>query len=91
MINRIPAWLSVVRVAGLAVWLLVTLFPLYWILITSFKPASQIAEYPVRYWPKEFSFENYEKLTPADRNALQAPITTLAEDLSRLRGTLGLG
>ena len=62
MINRIPAWLSVVRVAGLAVWLLVTLFPLYWILITSFKPASQIAEYPVRYWPKEFSFENYEKL-----------------------------
>ena len=23
MINRIPAWLSVVRVAGLAVWLLV--------------------------------------------------------------------
>jgi len=35
-------------------------------------------------------FQNYETLTPADRNALQAPITALAEDLSRLRGTLGL-
>ncbi|MBE9607197.1 iron uptake system protein EfeO [Acetobacteraceae bacterium H6797] len=35
-------------------------------------------------------FKNYETLTQADRNALQAPITVLAEDLSRLRGTLGL-
>ncbi|MBC9206459.1 iron uptake system protein EfeO [Roseomonas aerophila] len=35
-------------------------------------------------------FQNYEKLSAADRNGLQAPITALAEDLSRLRGTLGL-
>jgi iron uptake system component EfeO len=35
-------------------------------------------------------FQNYETLTQPDRNALQAPITALAEDLSRLRGTLGL-
>ncbi|MDJ0389134.1 iron uptake system protein EfeO [Roseomonas sp. E05] len=35
-------------------------------------------------------FKNYEELTRDDRNALQAPITALAEDLSRLRGTLGL-
>jgi iron uptake system component EfeO len=35
-------------------------------------------------------FQNYEKLSTADRNGLQAPITALAEDLSRLRGTLGL-
>ena len=35
-------------------------------------------------------FESYEKLTTADRNALKGPITTLAEDLSLLRGTLGL-
>lgn len=35
-------------------------------------------------------FESYEKLTDADRNALKAPITTLAEALSKLRGTLGL-
>ncbi|WP_152601470.1 iron uptake system protein EfeO [Erwinia oleae] len=35
-------------------------------------------------------FESYDKLTDADRNALKGPITTLAEDLSKLRGTLGL-
>ncbi len=35
-------------------------------------------------------FESYEKLTTTDRNALKGPITTLAEDLSLLRGTLGL-
>ncbi|WP_034915569.1 iron uptake system protein EfeO [Erwinia sp. 9145] len=35
-------------------------------------------------------FESYDKLTDADRNALKGPITTLAEDLSKLRGTLSL-
>lgn len=35
-------------------------------------------------------FETYDKLTTADRNALKGPITSLAEDLSLLRGVLGL-
>ncbi len=35
-------------------------------------------------------FSSYEKLTSADRNALKGPVTALAEDLSLLRGTLGL-
>ncbi|CAG9295834.1 imelysin [Celerinatantimonas diazotrophica] len=35
-------------------------------------------------------FESYSKLTKADRRALQGPITVLAEDLSQLRGLLGL-
>ena len=35
-------------------------------------------------------FETYDKLTEADRKALQAPINALAEDLAQLRGTLGL-
>lgn len=35
-------------------------------------------------------FENYDKLTDADRNALKGPITALAEDLAQLRGVLGL-
>lgn len=33
---------------------------------------------------------SYDKLTKADRKALTAPITALAEDLAKLRGTLGL-
>jgi iron uptake system component EfeO len=35
-------------------------------------------------------YETYDKLTEEDRKALQGPVTTLAEDLSKLRGTLGL-
>lgn len=35
-------------------------------------------------------FESYDKLSEADRKALQAPINTLAENLAKLRGTLGL-
>lgn len=42
-----------------------------------------------KYRTKE-GYESYDKLTDADRNAMKGPITTLAEDLSRLRGTLGL-
>lgn len=62
MINRDPRWLTLVRILGLGIWMIITIFPLYWILLTSFKPARQIAEYPVRYWPREFSLENYEGL-----------------------------
>ncbi|HVW91257.1 MAG TPA: iron uptake system protein EfeO [Devosia sp.] len=35
-------------------------------------------------------YQNYDKLTDKDRLALQGPITELAEDLSKLTGTLGL-
>ena len=35
-------------------------------------------------------FESYDKLTPEDRNKLKGPVTALAEDLSTLRGTLGI-
>ncbi len=36
------------------------------------------------------AFESYDKVTPEDRTALQGPVTALAEDLSKLRGALGL-
>ncbi|PSJ80993.1 iron uptake system protein EfeO [Neisseria iguanae] len=35
-------------------------------------------------------FESYDKLSETDRKTLQAPINTLAEELGKLRGTLGL-
>jgi iron uptake system component EfeO len=35
-------------------------------------------------------FETYDKLSAADRKALVRPVQTLAEDLSQLRGLLGL-
>lgn len=61
-LGRSPLSLRITKGTILAVWLIITLFPLYWILLTSFKPPSQIAEYPVRYWPRTFSFDNYLNL-----------------------------
>jgi len=43
-----------------------------------------------KYRRPDGSFETYDKLTEADRTALKGPVTELAEDLSKLRGTLGL-
>lgn len=43
-----------------------------------------------RYHDKDGQFQNYDKLSPGDRNALKGAITALAEDLSQLRGILGL-
>ena len=42
------------------------------------------------YRDKDGQPANYDKLSPRDRNALKGAITALAEDLSQLRGTLGL-
>lgn len=53
---------------------------------TNFETVEKIL---AKYKTKD-GYETYDKLTPEDRTALQGPITTLAEDLSKLRGTLGL-
>jgi iron uptake system component EfeO len=44
-----------------------------------------------KYRTKDGGFETYDKLTDADKKILASAITTLAEDLAKLRGTLGLG
>ncbi|MBO7745637.1 carbohydrate ABC transporter permease [Paenibacillus sp. MWE-103] len=50
------------KVVFLAVYLVVMIFPLYWIVITSFKPQKDIFSFPLRYWPERFTFDNYEKI-----------------------------
>jgi multiple sugar transport system permease protein len=52
----------VLRVALLALWLVITLFPLYWILVTSFKEPGSIAAFPLRYLPETWSLANYVSL-----------------------------
>jgi multiple sugar transport system permease protein len=53
---------KVARFAGLGICLLLTIFPLYWILVTSFKDPGSIFAYPLKYWPTNFSLENYTGL-----------------------------
>jgi iron uptake system component EfeO len=43
-----------------------------------------------RYRDSGGGFAGYDALTPADQKALKGPVTVLAEDLSKLRGTLGI-
>ncbi|NWA01771.1 iron uptake system protein EfeO [Pseudomonas gingeri] len=43
-----------------------------------------------KYKTKDGGFETYDKVKDADRKALVGPVNTLAEDLSTLRGKLGL-
>jgi multiple sugar transport system permease protein len=62
MINKTPPWLRIVKFIGLTVWLILTLFPLYWIIITSLKGPGAIAAYPVKYWPTDATLENYRSL-----------------------------
>lgn len=62
MINRTPPLIGTIKFVGLAAWLLLTLFPLYWIIITSFKGPGAIAAYPVKYWPADATLENYQSL-----------------------------
>lgn len=53
---------KVVRFVALGTWLVITLFPLYWIVVTAVKPRNDIYAFPVEYWPKSFSLENFENL-----------------------------
>jgi multiple sugar transport system permease protein len=55
--------LSVVVVAVIAAY---CLFPLYWILITSFKLPGSEFRLPVEYWPRRFSLESYRVILGPD-------------------------
>ncbi|MBG6238817.1 multiple sugar transport system permease protein [Mycetocola sp. CAN_C7] len=59
MINQETMPARVTRILFLGVWLIITVFPLYWIIVTSFKTPGAIFSYPLTYWPEVFSIENY--------------------------------
>ncbi|MDQ4215754.1 carbohydrate ABC transporter permease [Microbacterium capsulatum] len=53
---------GVTKAIGLALWLVITLFPLYWIVLTSFKSPQTVNRFPIDYWPSQPSVQNYAKL-----------------------------
>ncbi|MGI6172989.1 MAG: carbohydrate ABC transporter permease [Christensenellales bacterium] len=48
-----------IKVLVLTTFLLIVIFPFYWLFQTSFKSARDIAQFPPTYWPNPFTFENY--------------------------------
>jgi multiple sugar transport system permease protein len=47
------------KIIYLAIYLLIMVFPLYWIIITSLKPQKDIFSFPLKYWPERFTLDNY--------------------------------
>jgi multiple sugar transport system permease protein len=46
---------SLITLAGALFWI----FPIYWALVTSFKPEADVVQPGIRLWPEHFTFENY--------------------------------
>jgi multiple sugar transport system permease protein len=53
---------NTVRYAILVVWLLITLFPILWMVSTSFKPAEEWFAWPPHWVPAEATLNNYEEI-----------------------------
>jgi len=56
------ALVRLARFGTLGVWLVITVFPLYWILVTSLKPRGEIFTLPLRYLPTHLTLANYRQL-----------------------------
>lgn len=56
------ATLKGLKIVYLALHLAVVVFPLYWIVITSFKPKGEIFKLPITYWPTHFSLSNFDRI-----------------------------
>ncbi|MGG1638438.1 sugar ABC transporter permease [Paenibacillus sp. FSL A5-0031] len=54
-----PRILTGLKVLYLALHFVIMVFPLYWIVITSLKPQKDIFSFPLQYWPKQFTLDNY--------------------------------
>ncbi|MBC7122774.1 carbohydrate ABC transporter permease [Thermotoga caldifontis] len=52
----------VLRIVGLSIFLIVAIFPLVWIFLTSIKPATEVYTFPVKYLPSKPTFEAYRYL-----------------------------
>lgn len=52
----------IAKVAVLAFFLVIIIFPFYWITITSLKDVGEIFNVPITFWPKKFTLQNYRDL-----------------------------
>jgi ABC-type glycerol-3-phosphate transport system permease component len=80
--------LSLLVTAGVAVF---SLAPLYWILLTSFKPPGTEFRLPVQYWPSNFSVESYRVVLGEGFQIQRAILNSLIVSSTALIGTLLLG
>ncbi len=87
IVNRVLFWIMIVMI------LVYTVFPFYWAIVSSLKPAGQLFDTPVAYWPKTVTLENYQNVfeNPNFGLALRnsAIVTIITVVLSLVLGSLG--
>jgi trehalose/maltose transport system permease protein len=87
IVNRVLFWIMIVMI------LVYTIFPFYWAIVSSLKPAGQLFDTPVAYWPKTVTLENYQNVfeNPNFGLALRnsAIVTIITVVLSLVIGALG--
>src|SRR5262245_24259469 len=76
--------------AFLAIWLCFTLFPLYFMIITSLKPVQEINRMIPTFWPETLRPHNYAGIF-ADPGSLQALVDSLIVSISNTLLSLFLG
>lgn len=62
MIRKRKLLNDILRFSALGFALLIALFPIYWMLITSFKPMQEIYQRVPTFFPQNFTLENYKAL-----------------------------
>jgi ABC-type glycerol-3-phosphate transport system permease component len=72
--------------AVLVIWLIISLFPFYWMFVSSFKPVSEIFTFPPVLIPLNPTIENYQRLPvlipTLARNALNSLVLALFTPLA---------
>jgi trehalose/maltose transport system permease protein len=87
VVGRVSFWILIILI------LVYTIFPFYWAIVSSLKPAAELFDTPVAYWPKSPTLQNYRDVFAnpifplALRNSVIVSVTTVV--LSLLVGSLG--
>jgi multiple sugar transport system permease protein len=55
------------KVVFLALYFILMVFPLYWIVITSLKPQKEIFSFPLKYWSSQLTLQNYINIIKISR------------------------
>ena len=66
------------RYLFLIFWLLVTLFPIFWMVSTSFKPPQEWFAWPPLWLPEEFTLNNYEEILATGAGGVGSEDTSLS-------------
>ena len=85
--KRKAAYLRAFQYALLALMLLLLLFPIYWMINTSFKDVGEVRSLPQTYFPKTFTLQNYVELFERWRFGSTFINTAVIAGLSALGGT----